>query len=98
MVYIVIVDPGSVSLAEYADVWESAFLEENPERPVRSPLGTAQDLRAVVLDIFFEDVESVMFVCRLDDMGITVGYRFSAGWSDAGRDLAYRSFDTFRVN
>ena len=39
-----------------------------------------------------------MFAYRLDDAGITVGYRFPAGWPDGGRELAYRSFDTFRVD
>ena len=98
-VYIVVVDSGSLSLAEYADHWESAFLDENPEHLVRSPYQTAQDLRAVMLEMSFEDGEAVMLAYILDDdVGIAVGYGFPSGWSDAGRDLAHRSFDTFIVN
>ena len=99
VVYIVVVDSGSLSLEEYANHWESAFLKDNPEHLVRSPFQTAQDLRAVVLEMSFEDQEGVMLASILDDdVGIAVGYGFPSSWSDAGRELAYRSFDTFQVN
>ena len=98
-VIIFAVDSGSTSLAEFADELASGFLKENPEHLVRSPFQTAQDLRAVVFEMSFEDEELVMFAYLLDeDVGIIVGYAFPAGWSDAGMDLAYRSFETFRVN
>ena len=98
VVYIVVVDSGSLSLAEYADVWESAFHEENPEHLVRSPFQTVQDLRAVMIEVSFEGEEAVMLAYILDDVGIAVVYEFPASWSKAGRELAYRSLDTFIVN
>ena len=97
-VIIIALDSGSISLPEFADELESGFLKKNPEHLVRSSFQTAQDLRAAVFEVSFEDGELVVFAYLLDeDVGIIVGYAFPAGWSDAGMDLAYRFFNTFRV-
>ena len=90
------------SLAEYADELESMLLENNLEILVRSTVQTPQGLRVVVLEVSVEDDEAgeaVVFGYLLGDgTGITVIYGFPIGWPEVGRALAYRSFDTFRVN
>ena len=95
---ILVLDFGSLSLAEFADQLESVLLRDNPERLVRSSYHTAQGLRGIVLHMFIEDQETVMFACILDDVGVAIIYGFPASWSDAGKELAYRSFDTFRAD
>ena len=98
-VVIVVGDVVYSSLAEYADGLENELLEDNPERLVRSTVQTRQGLTAVVLEGSSEDGEAVVFSYLLDDgEAISVVYGFPIGWPEAGRDLAYRSFDTFRVN
>ena len=97
-VAVIVVDVVFSSLSEYADELESGFLEDNPERLVRSTVQTPQGLRVVVLEVSYEDDEGVMFSYLLDGgVAINVIYGFPAGWPEVGRDLAYRSFDTFRV-
>ena len=91
------------SLAEYADELESMLLENNLEiLLVRSTVQTPQGLRVVVLEVSVEDDEAgeaVVFGYLLGDgTAITVIYEFPIGWPEVGRALAYRSFDTFRVN
>ena len=69
---------------------------------MRSTVQTPQGLRVVVLEVSVEDDEAgeaVVFGYLLGDgTAITVIYGFPIGWPEVGRDLAYRSFDTFRVN
>ena len=98
-VVVIVVDVVFSSLEEYAEGLESTLLEDNPERLVRSAVQTLQGLTAVVLEGSSEDGEAVVFSYLLDGgEAISVVYGFPIGWSEAGRDLAYRSFDTFRVN
>ena len=98
-VAIIVGDVVFSSLAEYADELESALLEENLEILVRSTVQTPQGLRAVAMEAWSEDGEIVVFIYLLDGgTAINVVYGFPAGWPEVGRDLAYRSFDTFRVN
>ena len=86
-------------MSEYADGLESTLLEDNPERLVRSAVQIPQGLTAIVLEGSSEDGEAAVFSYLLDG-GLAVGviYGFPIGWPEVGRDLAYRSFDTFRVN
>ena len=87
------------SLAEYADLLETSFLEEVLEILVRSTVQTPEGLRAVAFELSFEDGEVLAFAYLLEDgTAINVIYGFPASWPEAGRDLARRSFDTFRVN
>ena len=98
-VIIVVVDVVFTSLAEYADELESVFLEGNAELLVRSAVQTPQGLRAVAFELSTEEGDGVVFGYLLGDgTAITVIYAFPIGWPEVGRDLAYRSFDTFRVN
>ena len=98
-VIVIIGDVVFPSLEEFADGLESTLLEDNPERLVRSAVQTPQGLTAVVLEGSSEDGEAVVFSYLLDGgVAISIVYAFPAGWSEAGKDLAYRSFNTFRVN
>ena len=101
-VAVLVGDVGFPSLAEYADALESTLPEDNLEILVRSTVQTPQGLRVVVLEVSLEDDEAgegVVFVYLLGDgTAITVIYGFPIGWPEVGRALAYRSFDTFRVN
>ena len=92
-------DVGVPSLEEYADEAETALLEGNPERLVRINWQTPQRLRYLAFEASYTDHEGVVFVHVLDGgVVIAVTYAFPVGWWDAGRDLAYRSFDTFQVH
>ena len=98
-VVVIVGDVVFSSLEEYADGLESTLLEDSPERLVKSAVQTPQGLTAVVLEGSSEDGEAVVFSYLLDGgEAIGVVYGFPIGWSEAGRDLAHRSFDTFRVN
>ena len=78
---------------------EPPFLEEGLEILVRSTVQTPEGLRAVAFELSSVDAEVVAFASLLEDsVAIIVIYGFPAGWSEAGRELANRSFDTFRVN
>ena len=98
-VIVIVGDVVFSSLSEYADGLESTLLEDNPERLVRSAVQIPQGLTAIVLEGSSEDGEAAVFSYLLDG-GLAVGviYGFPIGWPEVGRDLAYRSFDTFRVN
>ena len=98
-VVIFVVDVGLASLAEYADEMESAFLKENLGRVVRSTVETSQGLKCAALEASLGEDAGMLFDCTLDGgVVISVVYAFPATWSEAGKDLAYRSFDTFRVH
>lgn len=98
-VVVIVTDTVFSSLAEYADELESTFLRDYPGHVVRRTVQTSQGLRYVALEASTEDDEVVVLSYMLDG-GVVVGvvYVFPATWSEAGKDLAYRSFDTFRVN
>ena len=98
-VTIFVVDVGLASLAEYADEMESAFLKENLGRVVRSTVQTSQGLKCVALDASLGEDAGMLFNCMLDGgVVISVVYAFPATWSEAGKDLALRSFGTFLVH
>ncbi len=88
-----------VSLTEYADALETGFLEAGAEDLTREPVETAQSLAAVLFE-WAIDGEAVAWLAYLSDDGVAVdiAYAFPADQFDAGRELAYYSFDTFRVN
>ena len=96
---VIVVDTVFASLAEYIDELESSFLRDYSVRVVRSAVQTSQGLRCVALEALLGDDKGMMFNCMLDgSVLISVVYAFPATWLEAGKDLAYRSFDTFRVN
>ena len=88
-----------LSLTEYADALESWFLETGPEELTRESVQTAQGLPAVLFE-WAIDGEAVAWLAYVSDDGVTVdiAYTFPADQFDAGRELAYYSFDTFLVN
>ncbi len=66
---------------------------------MRRTLHTSQGLASVVLEVSSGDVEAVLYAYLLNDgTVISVVYAFPSTWSEAGKDLAYRSFDTLRVH
>ena len=88
-----------VSLTEYADALESELLE-GQKVITREIVQTAQGLPAAILEYSFDvdgDVVSGTTLIYLSDDGkaITITYFFLAAQFDAGRELAYYSFDTF---
>ena len=88
-----------VSLTEYADALESELLE-GQKVITREIVQTAQGLPAAILEYSFDvdgDVVSGTTLIYLSDGGkaITITYFFLAAQFDAGRELAYYSFDTF---
>ena len=90
-----------VSLTEYADALESELLE-GQKVITRETVQTVQGLPAAFLEYSFDvdgDVVSGTTLIYLSDGGkaITITYFFDAAKFDAGRELAYYSFDTFRV-
>ena len=90
-----------VSLTEYADAFESEFLE-GQNVITRATVPTAQGLPAAFLEYSFDvdgNVVSGATLIYLSDGGkaITITYFFDAAQFDAGRELAYYSFDTFRA-
>ena len=90
-----------VSLTEYADALESELLE-GQKVITRETVQTAQGLPAAFLEYSFDvdgDVVSGTTLIYLSDGGkaITITYFFDAAKFDAGRELAYYSFDTFRA-
>ena len=98
-VSVIVGDVAFVSLGELADLLEIAFSEEDPKILVRTTVQTSQGLRAVAFELSFEDGEVLAFASLLEDgVAINIIYGFPASWPEAGRDLARRSFDTFRVN
>ena len=98
-VIIIVGDSGSLSLSEYGDELESALFKEDPELLVRGSYRMAQDTPAVVFEVSSEDDEAVVSAHILDDnVGVAIIYGFPASWSDAGKEWAYRSFDTFRAD
>ena len=88
-----------VSLTEYVDALESAFLGEGVEDLTRETVQTAQGLPAVLFE-WAIDGEAVAWLAYLADDGVAVNiaYTFPADQFEAGRELAHYSFDTFRVN
>ena len=91
-----------VSLSEYTDALESEFLELGAEVFTKETVQTAQGLAAAILRYSLE-VDGVgvagTTLLYLSDGGkaITITYVFPAAHFDAGRELAYYSFDTFRA-
>ena len=88
-----------VSLTEYADALESELLE-GQKVITREIVQTAQGLPAAILEYSFDvdgDVVSGTALIYLSDGGkaIFITYVFPAAQFDAGRELAYYSFDTF---
>ena len=87
------------SLAELADQVETEFSEKDPQRLVRTNRQTPWGLGYIAFEVSFADHGSVLLSYILDGgVAIFVGYTFPIDWSDAGRDLAYRSIDTLRVH
>ena len=92
-----------VSLTELAVSVESAYLEDGAESSSRVTVQTAQDLPAVLLEYVFEldgDVLATSVLLYLSDGGtsVTIYYVFPDDEVEAGKELAYYSFDTFLVN
>ena len=88
-------------MTEYADALESELLE-GQKVITRETVQTVQGLPAAFLEYSFDvdgDVVSGTTLIYLSDGGkaITITYFFDAAKFDAGRELAYYSFDTFRV-
>ena len=92
-----------VSLTELADAIESEILEDGGEVNTKDTVQTAQDLPAVLLEFLFEfdgDVWATSVLLYLSDGGtsVVIFYVFPVDEVEAGKELAYYSFDTFLVN
>ena len=90
-----------VSLTEYADAFESEFLE-GQKVITRETVQTAQVLPAAFLEYSFDvdgNVVSGATLIYLSDGGkaITITYFFDAAQFESRKRLAYYSFDTFRA-
>ena len=60
---------------------------------------TSQGLKCVALEASLGEDAGMLFNCMLDGgVVISVVYAFPATWSEAGNDLALRSFGTFLVH
>ena len=87
-----------VSLAEYADALESGLFEAGAEGLTRESVQTARGLPVVLFEWTLHEA-AVAWLTYVSDDGVAVDivYTFPAGQFDAGRELAYYSFDTFLV-
>ena len=91
------------SLTEYADALETGFLEAGWEVIAKETVRTAQDLPAALLEYSFE-IDGVAWAASMllyltdDGIGVGILYGFPADEFEEGRELAYYSFGTFRVN
>ena len=90
-----------VSLTEYADEFETGFLE-GQKVITRETVQTAQGLPAAFLEYSFDVDGNVVFGVTLiylsdDGKAIFITYVFPAAQFDAVRELALYSFGTFRV-
>ena len=90
-----------VSLTEYADAFESEFLE-GQKVITRETVQTAQVLPAAFLEYSFDadgNLVSGATLIYLSDGGkaITITYFFDAAQFESRKRLAYYSFDTFRA-
>ena len=96
---IYVVEGALVSLTEYADALETGTLEAGAEDLTRETVQTAQGLPAVLFEWSIDEeaiVASLIYVSD-DGVAITIAYTFPADQFEAGRELAYYCFDTFRV-
>ena len=89
----------SSSLTEIVDGLESSWLEDGAEVIGKEIVETSQGLPVALLEISIEDVVVTRLVYLSDDgIAVSINYVFPVGLLEAGRELAYYSFGTFRVN
>ena len=95
---IYVVEGALVSLTEYADVLETGILDAGAEDLTRETVQTAQGLPAVLFEWSIDEEAFASLIYVSDDgVAITIAYTFPADQFEAGRELAYYCFDTFRV-
>ena len=95
---IYVVEGALVSLTEYADVLETGILDAGAEDLTGKTVQTAQGLPAVLFEWSIDEEAFASLIYVSDDgVAITIAYTFPADQFEAGRELAYYCFDTFRV-
>ena len=95
---IYVVEGALVSLTEYADALETGILDAGAEYLTRETVQTAQGLPAVLFEWSIDEEAFASLIYVSDDgVAITIAYTSPADQFEAGSELAYYCFDTFRV-